>query len=48
MKKIMYALCALLAVWVLVSYCEVVTQNLSTNPTYWEYNAFVLLCDLCA
>jgi hypothetical protein len=48
MKKIkMFLVIAMLAlfVWVGYSWTEVVAKNTAENPTYWQYNAFVLLVE---
>ena len=29
--------------WVGISYIEIISKNLSENPTYWSYNLFNLL-----
>lgn len=48
MKKIkMIALVLMTAMflWVGYSWAEVVAKNTTENPTYWQYNAFVLLVE---
>lgn len=37
--------CALLILWLLVSFVEVNAKNLTENPTYSSYNFFVILTE---
>lgn len=38
--------CALLILWLLVSFVEVNAKNLTENPTYSDYNFFAIICEL--
>lgn len=38
--------CALLILWLLVSFAEVNAKNLTENPTYSDYNFFAIICEL--
>jgi len=39
------AVAAVLLLWIFVSWGEVVSKNLTPNPTYWKYNIFVLMTE---
>ena len=41
--KFVTALCIAMAIWFCVSWAEVVSKNLSENPTYSKYNMFCLM-----
>ena len=45
LSRILCVLCVLFVLWGIVSFAEVSSKNLSENPTYWEYNMFVVLFD---
>ena len=41
--KFVTVLCIAMAIWFCVSWAEVVSKNLSENPTYSKYNMFCLM-----
>ncbi len=43
--NVLCVFCALLMVWMLISFIEVNAKNLSENPVYNDYNFFVLLTE---
>ena len=43
--RIVCTVCALFLLWGVVSFIEINCKNMSENPTYWEYNMFVVLFD---
>ncbi len=43
--NVLCVFCALLLVWMAVSFLEVNAKNLTENPTYSEYNFFILLTE---
>lgn len=43
--RIVCAICTLFLLWGVVSFIEINCKNMGKNPTYWEYNMFVVLFD---
>lgn len=44
-EKFVAVLSALFILWLFLSWAEVVAKNMKPNPTYSEYNAFVLFVE---
>lgn len=43
MKKAIYLVFALMALWLVFSFCDIVHDNNTMNPSHWQYNAFTVL-----
>lgn len=43
--KFILFLCLVFIIWIIASYMEIVSKNLVKNPTYNNYNAFVVLME---
>lgn len=43
---IVYGIAIILAAWIIISWIEVCSKNLTPNPVYWEGNLFGILIRL--
>ena len=39
-----YTASAVILLWCLVSYVDIIAHNVNPTPVYWQYNLFTLLC----
>lgn len=45
MKQLICLIAALMALWIVFSFADIVHDNNTVNPSHWRYNAFTVLFD---